>query len=192
MMSQDALSFSFNATESGRNVAIDYSKMFKAKHEIGAGLRININSITQPDDQGNIFYKRLYALNFYQFFGLHLYYHRLVFEKWQCVKPYLFYDLQLAASTTRSSAYVPFSYDTNGDVLYKNYIEYFGPFIWIDQNIGIGFKAKLFKSLYLFENFGLGMTLIIGEDKTLPTTYDKLEWEMGCLITVGLAYNLSN
>jgi hypothetical protein len=192
LMSQDALTFSYNATESGRNVAFDYSKMFNSKHEIGAGLRININSITQPDDQSNIYYKRLYAIYFYQFFGLHIYYHRMILEKWQCIKPYFFYDLQLTKSTTRSSMFIPYSYDTNGDVLYKNYVEYFGPFLWIDQNIGMGFKAKLFKSLFLFENIGVGMTFILGEDKKLPTTYDKFSRELGCLISVGISYNIAN
>lgn len=190
LFGQDYVSFGFNATESGRNFTIDYSKKLNAKNELGVGLRINVNSIRQPDDEGMIFYRRLYALEFYQFFGLHLYSHRMIFGKWQYVKPYLFYDLQITHSTTRSSAYWPYSYDTNGDVLYKNSIDYFGPFLWIEQNIGIGFKAKLFKSFYLYENFGVGMTFIVGEDKTLPTTYDKFEWELGGMISIGCAYAL--
>jgi hypothetical protein len=192
LFSQSALSLSFNSTASGRNIAIDYSKQLNSKHELGAGLRININRIRQPDDEANVYYKRLYVTKFYQYIGIQLYHHRSIFKSWQCVKPYLFYNLQMTYSTSRTSSYLPYSYDTNGDVLYKNYIDFFGPFLWIDQYIGIGFKAEIVNSLFIFENLGPGILFIIGDDKSILQNHEKFTWELGFLFSVGLSYDITN
>jgi hypothetical protein len=187
---QNNFTVSLNYTESGRNLCFDYSRSFKENHSVGLGLRININSIRQPDDQSNFFYKRLYATEFYQFFGIHTFYHRRIFEKWNCFKPYIFYDLQLTKSTTRSSIYSPYTYSSTGDVLYKNYIEYFGPFVWLEQNIGFGFNITIYKSLSLVEKFGLGYSLIFGDDIHLPMKSKYAEFDLGALLAFGLSMKL--
>lgn len=190
MKSQDDLSARFNSTASGRNISICYSKLIKDKNEIGGGMRININSITQHDDQSNIYHKRLYASNFLQHFGLQLFYHRYFFEKWT-VKPFVFYDYQMAYSTTRTSMYIPHTYDINGDILYKNFIEYFGPFLWIEQSVGVGFKVKVFGSFYLVQQFGLTVMFILGEEDQLPQREFEFPLEFGQIISVGIAYRLN-
>jgi hypothetical protein len=189
-MSQNDLFLGFNSTTAGRNISFGYSKSVNTYHTFGIGLRINISKINHPDDQAKIFFKRLYATELYQNFGLQTYYHRAVFSNLQCLKPYLFYDLQLTRSTTWNRWYFPYSYDTNGDLLYKEYRYYFGPFWWIEQNIGIGFRVKVIDSFYLFQNIGGGITFILGEDERLPTTYDKFSWEFGYLLSVGVSYRL--
>ena len=186
--SQNNLTGSINYTESGRNICLDYSRTLKDHHTIGLGLRININSIKQPDDQSNIFYRRLYATEFYQFFGIHTFYQRRLFEKWNCFKPYFFYDLQITKATTRTSMYIGYQYSATGEVLYKQSIEYFGPFIWVDQNIGIGFNITIYKSISLFENFGLGYSLLFGDDLRLPQKAKYTEFELGALLAFGVLF----
>jgi hypothetical protein len=189
-LGQNFVSISLNYDESGRNITLDYFGKIKNKHEIGGGLRININSITQPDDQSNIYYRRLYATEPYQYFGLHGFYHRRFFERWDCFQPYAFYDIQISKSTTRSSMFIPYSLTPEGEILYKNVIEYFGPFIWIDQNIGIGFRVKVYKIIDIFENFGIGCSWIIGNEEMLPSRSAYSQYEFGYLLTFGASVNL--
>lgn len=186
---QNLISLCLNHTESGRNLTFDYTRQIKNKHEIGLGLRFNINSITQPDDQSNIYYRRIFATEWYQYFGIHAYYHRRLFEKWNCFRPYVFYDLQVTKSTTRSSLFTPWAIDSNNNILYRNFVENFGPFVWIDQNIGLGFRITVYKGLDIYENFGLGGTLIIGEEYHIAFK-PYVTYELGYLLTLGVSYNL--
>ncbi|MFH1160085.1 MAG: hypothetical protein V1733_03960 [bacterium] len=187
---QTDIAVCFNSVGSGINFTIDYSKTIKSKNELGLGLRININRIKHPDDQMHVFLNRLYATEFLQYFGIRMFYHKMIFHRLECIKPFLFYDLQSSWSTTRNYIYSPCSLDTNGNVLYKNITVYYGPFFWIEQNIGIGFKARIFKSFYLTQSIGAGVLFIIGEDKILPITYDKFSWEFGYLLSVGIVYRI--
>lgn len=190
--SQNDLIFTFNSTTSGRNITFGYSKTLNKGNEFGILLRFNINKLAHPDDQNNVFFKRLYATEFIHFFGIEAFYHKRFLNNWECIKPFAFYDVQLTYSTTRSRALLPYSYDTNGDVLYKEYIDIAGPFFWLENSIGIGFKAKLTRSFYLIQKAGVGITLILGEDEELPETYDKFEWEFGYLLSVGVIYRLKD
>lgn len=192
LFGQNDLSIGFNSTVAGRNIALGYSKTIKSKHELGIGLRININKKKHPDDQNCVFYKRLFATEFEQYLGLQASYHRNILSNWQYVNPYLFYDFQITNSSTWNRMFLPYAYDTNGDVLYKEYREYFGPYWWLEQNIGIGFKAKLTNSFYLFQNIGVGGTILLGMEKKLPETYDKFTWEFGYLISIGIAYRIKD
>lgn len=187
---QNDLLFAFNSTPAGRNVVLGYSKTLKNNQAIGIGLRININSKKHPDDQFNVFYKRLFATEFSQYFGIQANYQRAILSDWQYLKPYLFYDLQFSRSTTWNRWFNPYSYDINGDVLYKDKSEYFGPFWWIEQSIGIGFKVKIVKSLYLYQNAGAGITIIQGKDKDLAASYNKITREFGYLLSIGVSYRL--
>ncbi|HAH59518.1 MAG: hypothetical protein KUL83_00210 [Lentimicrobium sp.] len=190
VLAQNDLLFSFNSMPSGRNVVLGYSKTVKNIHTFGIGLRININSKKHPDDQGNVFYKRLFATEFSQYFGVQANYYRAILPDWQCIKPYLFYDLQFTRSTTWNRFFTPYSYDINGDVLYKEYREYFGPFYWIEQSVGLGYRVKVANSLYMFQKVGAGITFILGEDKRMPQTTNKFSREFGYLLNIGVSYRL--
>jgi hypothetical protein len=89
--------------------------------------------------------------------------------------------------------FLPWGYDVNGDVLYKERIEIFGPFTWIEQCIGIGIKANITNCIFITEKIGCGVSFTIGEDEKLPQTYfDKLGLEFGGLINVGIGYKFGN
>jgi len=183
---------SFNATHAGRNISVSASKLIKGKHEIGGGLRFNLNRLAHTDDQNNVYKKRLYATNFFQHLGLGFFYHRRVFRKWKKIEPLVFYDMQVTYAPTRNRMLLPFSYDVNGDVLYKEYIEFFGPFTWLEQNIGIGFKANLFSNFFIQQKVGFGTTFIMGFEKKLLSKYfNWFAWEFGALINVGIGYRFA-
>ncbi len=195
--SQD-LGVNYNSTGSGRNITLNYTRNI-VHNGISLGIGYNINSIKQPDDQGNIYYKRLYATKPYQHLNFNLSYQHDIFYNLEHIKPFIFYDLQVKYSTTRSSMYLPYDYDStylntpNPDdgILYKNYIPYFGPFTWIENSIGIGFKVDITDRFYLKQRFGAGIFFIYGygtgKDIVLKR---KIDWEFMGLLNIGLVYRL--
>lgn len=186
---QSDLYLNFNSTYSGRNLSFTYSKYVLDRNEFGVGLRYNINSIAHPDDQNNTYKKRLYATEAYQHIGAELFYNRRVLTSLSFINPFLFYNLQLSYSTTRNRMFLPYSYDSSGDVLYKELIEIFGPYFWVEQNIGIGYKVNLNGNWYIQHKLGFGTSFILGyEEKLVNKYFNWFTWEFGYLISVGIGY----
>jgi hypothetical protein len=187
--SQTYMFLGYNSTNSGRSIILNLSKTINGKNEFGGGIRFNINRFAHPDDQGNIFKKRLYATKPIHYIGINGFYQRHILNEWENISPFLFYDLQATYSTTFNRMYLPYSYDNSGDVLYKMYLENFGPFTWVEQTLGVGFKAKLFDSFYLQQRIGFGTSFILGYDKQLLGKYfNWFTWEFATIIDVGLTY----
>ena len=174
LSAQVELTAAFNSTCSGRNVALTISKTNNNKHEFGAGLRYNIGMLAMPDDQGNLYYKRLYPSTFGQHIGVQGFYHNHILNQWEHIKPFLFYDVQAAYSTTRNNYY------------YLENAVRFGPFTWVEQTIGFGFKVDLPGQFFISQKIGVGGCLVFGSDEQLLKT--STEWEFGGLINVGIGY----
>lgn len=199
IFAQTELTTSFNSTYSGRNVAISILKTNNSKNEFGGGIRYNLGILEMPDDQNNVFYKRLYPSEFYQNWGIIGCYHRYILKKWEHVRPFLFYDIQATYSTTRNRTLTPTGYAVNGHNLYIEYIDRWGPFTWIEQNIGIGFKADLTDRFFIMQKIGFGNCFILGKD-TDGYMYDNervilsekyFNWfttEFGGIIHIGIGY----
>ena len=177
VFAQTDLLASFNSTPSGRNVSLTISKTNSATHEFGAGLRYNIGMLAMPDDQQNLYYKRLYPSTFAQHFGVQGFYHHYILKSWQHVKPFLFYDIQATYSTTR-----------NVGCYIENTVRY-GPFTWVEQTIGIGFKVDLANRFFISQKIGVGGMLIFGSDERLLKT--AVDYEFGGLINVGIGYRFN-
>ncbi len=163
--------------------------------EFGIGLGCNINSIKQPDDQNNIFYKRLFATDIVHFLNLNLFYNQYVFNKFDQFKPYIFYDFQMKYSTTRTSMYIIdridstiISSDPADQYLYRNYIEYFGPFLWIENTLGIGMKIMINEHFFITQKFGIGVHFIIGDEPKLFK--QNFEWEFHDFFSFSIGYKL--
>jgi hypothetical protein len=177
------LNLTLYSTGTGKNVTLSYSKEYKSM-EFGIGLGCNINSIKQPDDQPNIYYKRLYATKPLHFLNFNLYYNQHIFNRFDQFKPYIFYDFQMKYSTTRSNMYIIdridstiISSDPADQYLYRNYTEYFGPFLWIENNLGLGMKINITEKLFFSQKIGLGIHFIIGEEPKLFMNKDSMFWE---------------
>ena len=73
--------------------------------------------------------------------------------------------------------------------MYLKATEKFGPFGWIEQCIGIGFKARLTDKLYLTQKIGAGTSFILGKEYQIAIkNHQWFTWEFGGLINVGLIY----
>lgn len=190
------IDLSYYSTGAGKNITASYSKII-GKSEIGFGLGYNIGSIKQPDDQNNIYYKRLFPTKLIHYLNINAFYNYYFYKKWNCIKPLLFYDLQTKYSTTRSSMYIVHDYDStlNGDkpeenILYRNYIEYFGPFLWVENSLGVGFKVDITEKVYLKQKVGLGIQILFGEDSRLLK--QNPEWEFFPFMNVGVGIKIKS
>ncbi|NOY95248.1 MAG: hypothetical protein GXO81_02510 [Chlorobi bacterium] len=188
----------YNSTASGRGgITSSFSKRDK-NHEFGIGVGFNINEIAHPDDQGKMYYKRLYATKPIHYLHFDFYYHRYILNNFKNISPFLFYDFKLKYSTTRNRMFLSYAYDSTivseipeEHILYIERIEYFGPFTWIEQNIGLGYKIDLIGNLYLIQKIGIGAMFILGyEDKIMDKRFRWFDWEFGGLISVGIGLKL--
>jgi len=193
------LNIGFNSTHTGRNVTAQY-EIKRGKSEYSLGLGININMYGHPDNQANIYKKRLYATKWYHYFNADFTYQRYIFnEKTTAVKPFVFYDLQAKYSTTRNQMVLPYTYDSTlvvnrpeDGILYRERIEYFGPFWWLENNIGIGFTADITDRIYIKQRIGMGVDLILGyDDQIVPKLFTWWGWEFSGLIHTSIGIRLN-
>lgn len=192
------LNLAFNSTRAGRNVTVQY-EFEKQNHEWSFGLGVNINKRAHNDDQGNVYKKRMFATEPLHYLNFNATYQRYIFTKLKgCLKPFVFYDLQAKYSTTRNRFFFPvgidstnFQNDPDGSILYKEFIRSYGPFLWLESNIGIGFKARLTDLWYIKQRFGVGLVSIIGDDDLLADRIDsKVVWEFAELLHFGVGINI--
>ena len=140
----------FNSITSGRSINILASGQFKNRHELGGGLRININKYAHNDDQSKIYFKRMYATKPLHYFGIDGFYHIHFLQKLQHIDFFAFYDIQVCYSTTGNR--MPF----------ESEMRHFGTFTWIEQNIGIGFSVDIWKNFFITQRLGAGTNFILG------------------------------
>lgn len=178
---------SFNTVDIGRNLNLTIKKDL-GKHSVLLGLKYNLNRIVH-DNQNNMFRKRFYATIFAEHFGFNVGYQYNFQLSKSTLRPFLFYDLQFTNSHTRNLMFLPYSYDTNGDVLYKRYLEFFGPTIALEHNLGIGFTVNILERLYLYQKIGAGIVNFFNVDKRIIGSGG---WEFGSVISVGVGYRLKN
>ena len=106
------------------------------------------------------------------------------------------YDIQVKYSTTRTSIFSPDRFDStivadtpDEKLLYREYIEYFGPFWWIENTIGVGFEVDINEKWYVNQKAGFGVHFIYG-DKYPVLDKGKLEWEFCPIINFGIGFRL--
>jgi hypothetical protein len=176
----------FNDSHTGINQSLIVSKRLGNNYEIGGGLKFNINRYAHPDNQRKIFYKRLYATSPFQYFGGEVFVNRYLFENVEKVHPFLFYNIRLSYSTTRNIGYSPFTYSEDRELLYKRYDTNFGPFTWVEQYVGLGYKIDLTESLFFMQKIGFGIDLIIGEEYSFYIPNPA--WEFCYIHSFGFGY----
>lgn len=189
---QNAATISFNTSTLRESLIVGYSRTFHQTHEIEVGLRFHLNKLAMPNDQQSIYSRRMYASSFAQHLGLQLGYNWYFLPRLNYLKLFVFYELQAAYSTTRNHGYGP-TYNLNdGSYSIEEYTESFGPFLWLQNTIGVGFNVDIWKSFYLFEKIGFNATEIIGNDeKLMSDPFQKFPWlvnEFGYMMMAGVGY----
>ncbi|MDL2312818.1 hypothetical protein LJC68_08080 [Bacteroidales bacterium OttesenSCG-928-B11] len=182
----------FNSVHSGRSINVLASAQVKGRHEFGGGFRININKYAHNDDQNNIFKKRMFATKPIHYFGVEGFYNVHIFQKLKHIDLFAFYNVQVVYSTTRNRAFIP-AFEHEGETYYTKHECTYGPFTWIEQNIGIGFTVDIWNNIFLSQRLGAGVCFILGKDypnenKPYFLAKPPFSWEFGYLLSVGFGY----
>lgn len=195
-----SINLGFNSTHSGRNITTQYE--FKKKNsEYSFGLGFNINKLAHNDNQNNIYKKRLYATKPYHHINVNFtYQYYILTEKVKNIHLFVFYDLQAKYSTTRNEFFYPYGYDStlvvnnpSQGIIYYQYITNFGPFLWLENNIGIGFTADLSDRFYLKQRLGFGADFILGYgDKLFTRQFKWFDYEFSGHFNVSVGYRFKN
>jgi hypothetical protein len=88
--------------------------------------------------------------------------------------------------------YLPYAIDSTisgsweDQILYINVVENFGPFLWIENYIGVGFNVEMVNNLFLKERIGFGGYSVIGTDDRLCCNY---RWEFAGMFSTGIFYH---
>ena len=182
----------FNSDYSGRSINVLASGQVKNRHEFGGGLRFYINKYAHNDDQNNIFKKRMWATKPIHYFGIEGFYQVHLFQKLPHIDFFAFYNIQLFYSTVRNRIELLKTDPVTKERGLREYNYIFGPFTWIEQNIGIGFTVDIWNNIFFTQRLGGGTTFILGRDTRKPDT--PLLWkppftsEFGYLLSVGIGY----
>lgn len=163
------------------------------RHQFGVGLRVNLYSLAHKDNQNNIYSKRFYPTKFYQNLGIAGYYEYSLFPSLATSRVSLFTDVQLAYGPTRN---VWLSLNLNPGVppnTYEYRIERFGPFLWLENTIGISVQVPITNKLTLTNKAGVGLMSIIGDKlygkaNTAALGAPFYDWEVTYTVQLGLSY----
>jgi hypothetical protein len=163
-------------------------------HRIGIGLRVNLYSLAHKDDQGNIYTNRFYPIDFYQKFGLAGFYQYNFLSRLKPTRLYGFFDVQLAHGPTRNRITSPYITLPDGTTLYEESFERFGPFLWMENTIGLGLQLVVHKNLDFHAQVGYGLMSIIGDkrhgkDNTANLGRPFYDWELTYMFQVGFVYS---
>jgi hypothetical protein len=163
-------------------------------HLIGIGLRVNLYSLAHKDDQGNIYTNRFYPIDFYQKFGLAGFYQYNFLSRLKPTRLYCFFDVQLAHGPTRNRITSPYITLPDGTTLYEESFERFGPFLWIENTVGLGLHLVVYGNLGFHAQAGYGLMSIIGDKDYakyntafLGTPY--YDWELTYMFQIGFVYS---
>jgi len=188
---QNELIGNFNSCHSGRSVDLIYNHIFKKDFKFGLGILFNLNNLNMPDNQGNIYKKRLHAENFSQRFGLQVFFIQPIFKKLTDLQIDFFYNLQLKRATTQNRFFSPYlDQEINPYFLLVESNFSSDPYFWIQNTFGIGLEFKLFQQFYLNQKLGFGIELI---HLRFPENYiqpKKWDWAFAKQFNVGLVYKL--
>ncbi|RMG28692.1 MAG: hypothetical protein D6730_05090 [Bacteroidetes bacterium] len=180
----------FEFAHIGQGFALSYKGNLK-RHAVILGIRYHQNTIVK-DDQRHVFKNRFYARNFRERLGLNLGYHFSFPLKHSDIHPFLFYNLQIAHMGTKSQVY--WAYGTlNGQRVYVKGSMDLLPMTSIDNIIGLGFSARLYKQVHLYIQAGGGIVDFAHVDPRLFVAGPDLPllgstWELSSRFSFGLSY----
>jgi len=196
-LSGQSVNFGFNSTDSGKNVSFQY-EFSKGMNEFSFGIGVNINDFRQIEMRSDLYRKKLYATKGHHFVNLNFTFQRyFIKDDKVCFNPFIFYDLQAKYSTAAFlSTFI--EYDSTlvqtrpeQGIVGRQHLDYFGPFYWLENNIGVGFKAMLTEKLYIKQRFGAGMNLILGhDDQILYRRFSWFDWQFSTLMHFSVGWTI--
>lgn len=170
---KNEIDISYYSTHIGSNIAIEYNKNIK-KHTFIIGVKCHLNHYIEPTGPyGYVYHKQFHADNFTQFIGATLGYEYHLKDINPYVSPYLLFNSQYANMKTKYRT----AENTNNGVLIKTRTE--GPFIALENTIGVGLSIKLNERFSLNQSVGIGSAFFL-DQSTNTWGYDIMyQWRAG-------------
>ena len=185
---QNAVSISYYDLEkTSRNIGILFSKKIN-NYTYSIGLKAHIND---PLTIATDFNRNLYSDKWIEHIGLIFNSERNIITKHNFAL-FGFYNLQLTRKRQRNIHQV--RNISNGRIFDTVLIR--GPYVCMENNIGIGIKQKIYKSLSIFGGIGGGLALTYkGLGVPIDGTFlgiEGLDWQFTRVWNIGLTYDLIN
>jgi hypothetical protein len=135
------------------------------QHEVGIGATYNFN-YRKEDTRNYTYFRRMFGVTPIQRWSFNVGYNYYFLPKYSNFQLFTFYDFQFTYSSLHNVVfYKAKNYNTFGRPVYVGYAHFHGPFYWLSHNAGIGIKVKLLGRFYLIQKVGLGLMMIVGDDK---------------------------
>lgn len=173
----EAIGF-FELSHIGQDFTFSYKANIK-RHSFLAGIRYHQNTIIK-DDQSYIFKNRFYARNFRERIGINLGYHYNFRLRFSSIKPFFFYNFQ-AARMGIKQIYPPYS----SRLSFQS-----DPMNSFDQVLGVGFGARIYKSLHFYGQAGLGVVIFSDLDRRILMSDPT--WEFSSKFSFGLGWEFGS
>lgn len=175
--SQVDLSLNYTLSHPGRNIGIEVSGRVKQYNEFGGGIFVNLPQFGMPSPDA-VYRRKLQPVSGLDYLGFDVFYQRYFLTKLPHIQPYVFYNFQYTCSSRKS--YTGVSYST--PEITRN-------LSWIDQSVGVGFSATIFKGLYITQKIGLVVPLIV-KNGYKPEDYDKCTFDgLDFMVKVGIGWH---
>lgn len=194
--SQSSVEFNYSDVYIGRNISLSWKKTI-SNFSISTGVTYHINRIDKVPI-GTFIKKSAYAENFGQRFGIQIGLEYFLIKNSHC-KLGLFYNNQTSFISQVHKMY--YAYDTlvsnpqsEFDFLYTKSERTFGPFITIDNVIGLTLKNTITDNLYLTTKGGLGFLLWKNTDNSVLLIGGKKNnqsYNFTSFFSIGLGYTFN-
>lgn len=194
--SQSSVEFNYSDVYIGRNISLSWEKTI-SNFSISTGVTYHINRIDKVPI-GTFIKKSAYAENFGQRFGIQIGIEYFLIKN-SHFKLGLFYNNQTSFISQVHKMY--YAYDTlvsnpqsEFDYLYTKSERTFGPFITIDNVIGLTLKNNLTDNLYLTTKGGLGFLLWKNTDNSVLLIGGKKNnqsYNFTSFFSIGLGYTFN-
>jgi hypothetical protein len=176
VQAQKEISASIFQSHVGLKSELSYSKPIKKQLFLSFGVQFLINQSIK-DNGGFVFYKRFYARDFAAHWGASIGLERKIILPESKIEPFFFFKSQFTSSSTRSIA------DNN------NYTFRMKRATSLENIIGLGFAAQLYKQFYLKGAAGLSTALVFAmPHRQNNGGYLGIEW--AGYYSGGIAYRL--
>lgn len=175
------LDVSYYSTDIGHNISVEYNKNVK-KHTFIIGLKCHLNQYIPINGPlgGYAYHKQFYADNFMQYFGASVGYEYHLKDINPYVSPYLLFNSQYANMKTK---YRSSSENITTGVVIHTMTD--GPFVALENTIGVGLSIKL------NDRFSLNQSAGIGSAFFLQQSTHRWDWEMMYQWRMGISVKLN-
>lgn len=187
---QTSMLASYNLNQTQINYTLSIKKDVK-RHSFVAGIKIIDKQDSVKQQRSCIFKHKFYPVNFKESIGFHLsYIYSFNFQN-SAINPFIFYDLQLTRASFINNEYTTFLVDGGGvaGVFFDDSI--YGICTVYENNIGIGFTAKVYKNISFFNRYGAGLALYRNIDSPGLMITNNKTWEISLMYNFGLMYKIN-